>query len=251
MDLVKQAQTSAGPPGIRPFEFGRDTFAYSNELLWAYQFDAATSKTTFLRRDPKPDYVLRCFVLARVARQFLYHARFAPEQPVASVEVYQRLTRHVIARNPRIPGSPDSQIMIPGFANLHEFSRVHETWLKVICGGVWGSYFMRSHWRMVFPISRGHQTRTAARMAAAIARNHSPIVHLINFPSLSINHGMILFGVTETPVGFDFQAYDPNDCLEPVRLAFDRATQSFNLPANNYWPGGSLNVLEIYNTWLL
>lgn len=61
---------SCGLP--RRFEFARDSFAFANELVWEYRFDAVTGKTTFSQRVPPPNYAHRCFVLARSARQFLY-----------------------------------------------------------------------------------------------------------------------------------------------------------------------------------
>ena len=80
---------------------------------------------------------------------------------------------------------------------------------------------------MVFPISRAHQTRTAESLAGALKQNLSPIVHLVKFPSLTINHGMILFSASETGRGFDFQAYDPNNPEQPAQLTFDRASRTF------------------------
>jgi hypothetical protein len=245
------AKTSQGEAGGRPFEFECDTFAFANELLWAYQFDPVTCKTTVRRRDPKPDYVLRCFVLTRAVRQFRYHARFDAGQTVAGDETCRHLIREVIARNPRTPCPDGKQIVIPGYASLREFSRAREQLFKAECGGAWRSYFLRSHWRMVFPITRANQARTAAQLFAALKQNISPLVHLVNFPSLSINHGMVVFDGVETGRGFEFQAYDPNDPEKPAQLTFDRATQTFFLPANLYWVGGSLNVIEIYRSWFL
>ncbi|HXA95695.1 MAG TPA: hypothetical protein VN323_09050 [Candidatus Dormibacteraeota bacterium] len=60
----------------RRFDFERDAFAFPNELLHEYRFDPATGDTRLARRTPRPHYVLRCFLLAKAARQFLYHARF-------------------------------------------------------------------------------------------------------------------------------------------------------------------------------
>jgi len=247
--MAARINSSAG--GVRRFEFARDSFAFANELLWEYQFDAATGKTTFSKRKPKPDYALRCFVLSRAARQFLYHARFDADQKVAGDETYRRLIAEVISRNPRTSCEPENQIVIPGFASLHEFSAAHETLLKSGCGGAWRSYFLRSHWRMVFPVSRAHQTRTAESLAGALKQNLSPIVHLVKFPSLTINHGIILFSAAETKDGFEFQAYDPNNPKSPVTLTFDRATQAFFLPANSYWMGGDVNIIEIFRSWLM
>jgi hypothetical protein len=240
-----------GPKTPRRFEFARDSFAFANELLWEYQFDAATGNATFRKREPKPDYALRCFVLTRAARQFLYHARFDANQKVAGDEIYRRLIGEIISRNPRTPCKTENQIVIPGFASLREFSAAREQLLKAECGGAWRSYFLRSHWRMVFPISRGHQKRTADNLFAAVKKSLSPIIHLVKFPALTINHGMILFDVAESGGNLEFSAYDPNDPEKPGRLKFDRAAKKFFFPANSYWAGGELNVIEIYRGWFL
>ncbi|HZF01292.1 MAG TPA: hypothetical protein VE344_05285 [Methylomirabilota bacterium] len=245
------AKTNSGKTGVRRFEFARDSFAFANELLWEYQFDAATGKTTFRKREPKPDYALRCFVLTRVARQFLYHARFDANQIIVGDEIYRGLIRKVISRNPRTPGEPEYQIVVPGYASLREFSAAKEKLLKAECGGAWRSYVLRSHWRMIFAISRQHQQWTATKLLGEIQNNFSPIVHLVNFPSLTINHGMILFDVVETEKEIRFSAYDPNLPEKPTQLIFDRATKTFSLPSNSYWNGGELNVIEIFRNWIL
>lgn len=233
----------------RRFEFSHDTFAFANELVWEYRPDAATGKINFLPRNPKPDYAHRCFVLARAARQFLYHARFDPAQKCAEESECRRLIREVLSRSDRKPSSAAEQIVIPGHASLREFSQAKEPLLKLECGGAWRSYVLRSHWRMIFPISRAHREWTAARLQAEIEEGLSPIVHLVKFPSLTINHGMILFDVAEIGSGQEFSAYDPNDPVQPARLVFDRTAKTFSLPPNRYWAGGRLNVIEIYRSW--
>ena len=233
----------------RRFEFSRDAFAFANELVWEYRPDPATGRMNFLPREPKPAYTHRCFVLTRAARQFLYHARFDPAQKIAGEMTYRQLIGEIVSRSPRNPCCAENQIVIPGYPSLLEFSQTQEQLLKSECGGAWRSYVLRSHWRMVFPISRAHQKQTAARLRAAIRANVAPIVHLVKFPALTINHGMILFDVAETANGWEFSAYDPNDPAQPARLAFDRTTKSFLLPPNRYWAGGNLNVIEIYRSW--
>jgi hypothetical protein len=235
----------------RRFEFALDTFAFENEIYWEYHFDDVTGKTSFSKREPKPDYAHRCFVLTRAARQFLYHARFEPEQKAAEEETYRCLIHEVVARNPRTPCSSPQKVVIPGHASLREFSAKHPALLKAGCGGAWRSYALRSHWRMVFPISRAHQARTAASLNAALQQNVPPIIHLVKFPALTINHGMILFDVSETGQGLAFQAYDPNNPQQPVPLRFDSASSQFSLPANRYWAGGALDNIEIYRSWLM
>ncbi len=233
----------------RRFEFSRDAFAFANELVWEYRLDAATGKMNVRRREPKPAYAHRCFVLARAARQFLYHARFDPAHKCAEESECRRLVREVLSRSHRKPSGAAGLIVFPGYASLREFSRAKEQLLKSECGGAWRSYVLRSHWRMIFPISRAHQERLAARLHAEIQKGIASIVHLVKFPSLTINHGMILFDVAETEGGLEFSAYDPNDPSQPARLVFDRTAKTFSLPPNRYWAGGGLNVIEIYRSW--
>ncbi|MGD0816021.1 MAG: hypothetical protein ABSA83_20710 [Verrucomicrobiota bacterium] len=236
---------------LRRFEFERDSFAFENETFWEYHFDDVSGKTTFGRREPKPAYGHRCFVLTRAARQFFYHARFNASQIAPDDPTCRRLICEVVARNPRQPCLPDQQIVIPGYASLREFSAARASLLKTECGGAWRSYILRSHWRMVFPISRAHQARTAASLFAALKRNVPPIIHLVKIPSLTINHSMILFDAAVTVRGIDFQACDPNNTKKPATLSFDHKTRTFSLPRNHYWAGGVLDIIEIYRSWLM
>jgi hypothetical protein len=233
------------------FEFERDTFAFANELLWEYHFDAATGKTTYCKRIPKPAYAHRCFVVARAARQFFYHARFLPEQSAPDDAICRRLIRQVLARNPRAPSAPDERLKVPGYTGLRQLSAEREALMKSECGGAWRSYVLRSHWRMVFPISRAHQARTATDLGLALREGRVPIIHLVRFPKLSINHGMVVYAAERTSDGASFLAYDPNDIARPATLSFTTDSSTFFLPTTRYWPGGRVDVIEIYRRWWL
>ncbi len=243
-------QPAAANAAPRRFDFARDTFAFANELLWEYRLDAATGRMNFRRREPPPAYAHRCFVLARAARQFFFHARFDAGQPAPADDEYARLVRAVLRRNPRRPGEPAQRVVLPGFASLRTFSEAKPDLLKATCGGAWRSYVLRSHWRMVFPISRRHQAVTAGRLLAGIATGGAPVVHLVRFPQLTINHGIVLFDARETETAIEFAAYDPNRPEQPARIEFDQAPQTFQFPANHYWAGGRVDVIEIFRGWL-
>ncbi|MEW6304619.1 MAG: hypothetical protein AB1705_14180 [Verrucomicrobiota bacterium] len=159
----------------RPFRFETDSFAYANELILEYRFDDATGQRTTLRRDPKPDYALHCFVVARAARQFFRNARFDPALPVADDTTYRRLIRQVVQTSARRAVPEEKKITIPGFASLRDFSAAKEPLLKAECGGAWQSYAQRGNWRLVFPFSRAHQEKTAAEFQHAIRRHDPPL----------------------------------------------------------------------------
>jgi len=232
-------------PAARCFDFRQDTFAYPNELVWEY-YNSNGVWTTH-RREPRPTYALHCVVVARSARQFFDYARFDRTQPVADESTYRLLVHHVIQIDPRRNPDDADLVIIPGYANLREFSKAHEQLLKEECGGAWQSYVQRGHWRMIFPFSRHQQQGVARELLNELKSCHPPIVHLVRFPSLIINHAVLIYNGAESESAIRFSAYDPNQPAEPVTLTFDRATHTFNLPANSYFPGCRVDVYEIYH----
>lgn len=235
-------RTSAG----RPFHFPRDSFAFANELEWDYTFNPATGKMNHRPRQPKPQFAQRCFPVVLTARKFYYHARFDPALPRCGANEYQRLVREVVARSQRVPSPEAKRVVIPGYQGLFDFSRDHEALLKSACGGKWRSYVQRGNWRMIFPFSRAGQEAAARQLSAGVERQQAPIIHLVTFPSLALNHVMLLYAVEDTGTELRFLAYDPNTPGQPARLIFHRATRAFELPRNAYFQGGPVNVYEIY-----
>jgi hypothetical protein len=249
-----RSETKSPEPGNglegRTFRFDQDTLAFANELVWEYRFDPSTRTMTPIRNERFSDYTHRCFVVVRSARQFFCHARFEPQQPAAEAATYRRLIREVVSRSPRQPSVEAEKITIPGYANLRLLSQAQEQLLKSECGGAWQSYVLRSHWRMVFPISRRHQERTAEQLALRLRTGIPPILHLVRFPQLTINHGIILFSARATEKFIQFSAYDPNIPDHPTEMTYDRPARTFFYPRNHYWAGGRVDVIEIYRGWI-
>jgi hypothetical protein len=232
----------------RPFNFQADTFAYPNELVWEYGYDQ-NGKWSGHPRTPQPEYFHHCFVVARAAKQFLEHARFDTNLPVADTNTYRKLIRRVAHSNTTRFSPESEKIVIPGYPDLHTFSAAQAPLLKAECGGAWKSYFQRGHWRIMMPFSHGFEERQAKQLVADIKDDRPPVVHLICFPSLRINHALLLFDVTESEKEIRFSAYDPNDPSKPATLTFDRTSRTFQLPYNTYFPGGKVNVYEVYRNW--
>lgn len=234
---------------VRPFRFSEDTFAYRNDLKWEYVFDDATGKVSHRTREPEPEYTHHCFVVARSARQFFQHARFDPAQPRATDKEYRKLINAVVDRDPSRCTQEDERIVIPGFESLRHFSSEKATLLQDECGGAWRSYFQRGHWRMLFGFSRTHQEREAEHLAYSIEANRPPVVHIVDFPSLTINHALLLYGVTETTNEIRFAAYDPYEPHDPATLTFNKVARTFTFPRNPYFVGGRVDIYEIYRKW--
>jgi hypothetical protein len=233
----------------RPFAFGQDTFSYPNDLVWTYYRDPETGKFRHQAREVRPDYTHHCFVVARSARQFFQHARFDPSLPVSGEATYRKLIRRVVKASPRNDLGEGQQIVIPGYTNLFQFSQAQEKLLKAECGGAWQSYFQRGHWRMVFPFSERHQEKMVAQLREQLGLNRPPIVHIVRFPSLTINHALVIIGVTETTDEVQFSIYDPYDPVKPAVLTFNRRERQFYFPGNDYFVGGKADIYEIYCAW--
>jgi hypothetical protein len=233
----------------RPFVFGEDTLAYRNDLVWVYYRDAASGEFKHRNRESRPDYTHHCFVVARSVRQFFQHARFDPSLPPADEATYRKLIRQVVTTSPRRELPPEKRIVLPGYTNLFQFSQAHAAELKAESGGAWQSYFQRGHWRMVLPFSRSHQAAQVTQWLDSIRRQRPPVVHLVRFPQLTINHSVLLFDARETETEVRFSTYDPYFSSHPVELVYHRIERRFYFDGNDYFVGGWVNGYEVYSSW--
>jgi len=233
---------------LRKFDFQQDTFAFANELVWEYSFDAEGHATVHAR-EPKPKYTLHCFVLARSAVQFFRFARFDPQQPVADDSAYRKLIHAVVSANLRKHSHESEPIVIPGYPNLRSFTQARESLLKEECGSASQSYFQRGNWRMIFPFSRSGQQQMAEQLLQAVHQQGIAVAHLSRFPKLNINHSVVLFDAQESSEQIVFAAYDPNEPAAPSTLTFERQTRTFLFPRNRYFSGGRVDTYQLDHKW--
>ena len=237
------------PVNTRAYDFDTDRFAFANQLEDVYKIDAAAGTTKVIGTNAAATYVQHCFVLSRSSRQFFQFARFDGDQPPLDDEAYRKLIHAVIAHDPSEPTPARAErILIPGYWNLYSFSKAREDLLKDELGSAMQSFMQRGNWRMVLPFTHDQQEETALSMAAEIRRHRPPVVHLVTFPSLSIDHAVLLYGAEETQGGIRFEVYDPNDPAAPASLSYNRDKRSFYFPKNKYFPGGTVDAYEIYKS---
>ena len=113
--------------------------------------------------------------------------------PPPDPELCRRLIRRVVSSSLRNPPQESEKIVIPGYAGLRQFSAANEDLLKAECGGAWQGYVQRGNWRMIFPFSRHQQEGVAQRLVAGLKSGWPLVVHLARFPSLLINHAIVLY----------------------------------------------------------
>jgi hypothetical protein len=231
------------------FTMPNDGFSFTNQLKWAYQWDAQ-GKMHAEPEDPPPTFIHHCFPMARAAREFFYHAKFEPVNSRLGESQYRDLVNQVVQRDSRCPSGTANRIVIPGFPNLHEFSAAYPEILEKGCGSAKNSYFQRGNWRMLFPFSRAGQTKQVKELSKKLQAGILPIVHVVNFPTHTINHAILLTAVEEDSQGYKFQAYDPNNPAGSATLTFDFAEQRFHFERNRYFAGGPVNIYEVYRNLL-
>jgi len=233
----------------RPFNFTRDALSYANELDWIYRPNPETGKMDFIHVDPEPEYIHRCFVLVKTAKQFFLHAQFDAQAPIADEKTYRALVRKVVSRSPRDlePSSDPDRVVIPGYADLRSFSAAWASLLKDETGGSWHSYVQLGNWRMILPFPRSGQQKTVEQLLTALKADWPPIVHVVTFPVITINHALLIYAAHENDKTILFDVYDPNHPEAPGELTYDRASRTFIFPATNYFADGPVNVYEVYH----
>jgi hypothetical protein len=239
-------QHSPTPAGRR-FDFSQDTFHYRNDLVWQYGFDEK-GQWKSSKKDPKPDYTHHCFVVARAAKQFFYHAKFDPGLPRTDRKNYRELITRVISKSPRKVSQAEEKLVIPGYKNLRDFSQSEEPLLKQECGGAWQSYVQRGHWRMMFPFSRKNQAGISEKIVSKLKNRNPVILHVVQFPALTINHAVVAYDFRHSETETIFNIYDPNQPEAPIEIRFSKKEKTFLFPQTNYFYGGPVDVYPVYES---
>jgi hypothetical protein len=227
----------------RPFDLHRDTFAFSNDTVFAYGVDEA-GKLHIQRRDKPAEFSHRCFVLTRSVMQFWQFASFAPEQPKLSREEYRRRVR-AICRIPVWSSGPREKVVLPGFADLHSFSIAYEGLLKENLGNWLPSYLRVGNWRMVMGHLRAGQASAAHWLLDSVEEHKLRAIYLARFPWM--NHVVVVYAAHPKPDGGTrFTVYDPNYPSEPSWVDYSPAERSFAFEKRWFFPGGRVNVMRVF-----
>ena len=227
-----------------PFVFDRDTFAFVNDTVFAYE-DGHPS----LRHETSERYTARCFVMSRAAVQFRKFARFDPKLPPLNDAALAKQVRAVTGRAVWREPLPDrARIVIPGAANLRALSRTRPRIVQENIGLGTPTYFRPGNWRALLPHLPGQSSRVKARLNQILGRGELFIAYLTTLPnSLSINHAVLVFEARNEPGGnVSYTVYDPNYADAPKKLQWLSQAKTFFYPPNSTFVGGPVNVWQVY-----
>src|SRR5438309_3000213 len=234
--VAVQPERGAAVPG---FALATDSFAFPNEIR---------------ARHPEQDdlYANYCFVLARGLRQFFLFARFEPAAPRLAHEGYVERVRAVAARAPWEPAPPaDDRIVIPGYANLREFSRAEESAVKEGLGGRFWTLVHWTNWRVASYVTPAHQENVAREVLDELRAGRLVQLLVTNWPKPELNHTLVAFEARDTGAQIDFGVWDPNDPAAPGVLSFQREPRAFWATRLYDTEPGAIRVFRMYFSRLL
>ena len=225
------------------FTIERDTFAFSNDTVLRYGLDEG-GRLHISRRDKPVEFGHRCFVLARGVLQFHHFVRFDAEAPKVSREEYRRLVLRIFRRPVWAP-SLRERIVIPGYHNLHDFSRAYEGLLKETLGNWIPSYLRVGNWRMAWPFPRCGQAAAARWLIRSMEGGEPRALYLARFPHM--NHVVVAYRMQRKANGdLRFTVYDPNYPNESSWVDYHPRTRSFSFQKRWYFPGGRVNLFRVF-----
>jgi hypothetical protein len=228
-----------GRAAVPGFTFAADTFAFPNEIR---------------ARHPDRDdlYANYCFVLARGVRQFFAFARFDATAPRLASEAYVERVRAIAAQAPWQPPPPtDDRVVIPGYANLREFSRAEEAAVKEGLGGRFWTLVHWTNWRVTFPVTRGHQAGVAREIMTELDAGRLVQLLVTNWPKPELNHTVIAYAYATTSGGVEFSVWDPNDPSAAGLLRFETEPGRFWATRLYDTEPGRIRAFRMYYSWLL
>ena len=238
---VAPAPSAPRPAGaaVPGFAFTADTFAFPNEIR---------------ARNPDRDdlYANYCFVLARGMRQFFRFARFDAAAPKLTAEEYTERVRALADRAPWEPADGAAErTVIPGYANLRDFSRAQEAAVKEGLGGRFWTLVHWTNWRVTFPVTRGQQAAVAREVMEELDAGRLVQLLVTNWPKPELNHTVVAFAYRARAEGVEFDVWDPNDPGQPGLMTFDTAISRFRASRLYDTEPGLIRAFRMYYSWLL
>jgi len=245
--LAPFAARAYEPPTVTapaPLRYPDDTFAFKNETVWNYVGGTVQPETDETR---KRQYTQRCFVLSRSIVQFWKFARFDPSLPPLDATGLAQRVRQITGRSVWLPAfSPKDRIVIPGYHNLHEASAKMAYVFQANLGLGWPFYFRIGNGVIAMWVTRALEDRLNGEIFHDLQMNTPSILWVYRFPSLKMNHVVVVYSGTRDAAGYHYHVYDPNYRDRFSHLDYDPKTRTFSFDKVYFFKGGPVTVRSIY-----
>ena len=245
------AAASPRPSTTTPaFRFDRDTFAFANQTVFEYREGRPYARK---KSNQWGDvYNRRCFVLCRTATQFYKFARFDPRSAPLDDKALAARIRSVTRQQAwAAPLPEDQRVVFPGYANLREMSKARLHVVQKNIGLGWPTYIRMGNFRMFYRHDLNYQEKTHANLDAALARGDLFVGYLSTYPSLAINHSILVYAQkTASSENEHYLVYDPNHGEAPRQLTWSPREHAFSYKKDSDFIGGFVRIYQVYGKWL-
>jgi hypothetical protein len=235
------------PPTVvapAPLRYPEDTFAFKNETVWNYVCGAVHPETDVTR---KRQYTQRCFVMSRSIVQFWKFARFDPSLPPLNAAGLAARIRQVTGRSVWLPAlAAKDRIVIPGYHDLREASAAMAYVFQANIGLGWPFYFRVGNSVIAMWVTRALEDRLNGEIFHDLQMNTPSILWVYRFPSLKMNHVVVVYSGTRDTDGYHYHVYDPNYRDRFSHLDYNPKTRTFSFQPVYFFKGGPVTVRSIY-----
>jgi hypothetical protein len=244
LPAVLRAYEPATVRAPAPLRYPEDTYAFKNETVWNYVGGSIQPETLETRQR---QYTQRCFVLSRSLVQFWKFARFDPHAPPLAPDELARRIRQVCARSVWLPAlAPKDRIVIPGYHDLHEASAKMAYVFQANLGLGWPFYFRAGNSVIAMWVTRALEDRLNGEIWHDLRFDTPTIVWVYRFPSLKMNHVVVIYSGTHDASGYHYHVYDPNYRDRFSHLDYDPKTRTYSFNPVYFFKGGPVTVRAIY-----
>ena len=227
-----------------PLRYPDDTYAFKNETVWNYVGGSVQPEQD---KDHVREYTRRCFTLSRSIVQFWKFARFDPAGKSLPDDEFARRIRQVCERSVWLPPlAPKDRIVIPGYPNLHAASAAQPYVFQKNIGRGWPIYFRPGNGVIAMWVTRALEDRLNGEIWHDLQFNTPTIVWVYRFPSLKMNHVVVIYSGTHDATGYHYHVYDPNYRDRFSHFDYDPKTRTFRFQPVYFFKGGPVTVRAIY-----
>jgi hypothetical protein len=232
-----------------PYKYPDDTFAFKNETVWNYVGGSVQPESG---KGHDREYTRRCFVLSRATVQFWKFARFEPDEKPLSADDLAKRIRQVTERSVWLPAlAQKDRIVIPGYRNLREASAKMTYVFEANIGRGWPIYFRPGNGVIALWVTRALEERLNDEIFHDLQMNIPTILWVYRFPSLKMNHVVVVYSGSHDSSGYHYHVYDPNYRDRFSHLDYDPKTRTFRFQKVYFFKGGPVTVRSIYRGLLI
>jgi hypothetical protein len=236
------------------FDFPRDTLAFANSTVFGYKQGRIVSHSNPELKPKVERYTRRCFVMSRTVLQFYKFARFDPHAPPLDDKELAKQIRVVTRKQPwRPPLPPEQRIVFPGYRDLRELSQARTRLMQKNIGVGWTAYVRPGNYRMFYLLNKSYQEKTHEELERTLGRDEFFVAFLSDFPTLHINHSVLVYGHkgARAPDETDrYLCYDSNHPDGPRELKWIPEKLAFEFQKDQEFVGGFTRVFHVYGKWL-